>query len=163
MEGIGHFVAAREGDRPRIINLAFEAANRAAAQVIPAAASLAVTFEGGNPASPYSWTVAHCGPVALPLCPDPASRGEGVTLETKLLIVLDQMLLEWSRTAPYIPRVWTLRKAVKCALAAEAARVQAARTRSEAGRPGAACRSASPRRAPSRLVRRLWPPLSAPR
>jgi hypothetical protein len=50
-----------------------------------------------------------------------------------LLIILDQMLFEWSRAAPYIQRVWTFRKAVKGALEAEAARVQAARARSAAG------------------------------
>ena len=46
---------------------------------VPAASSPAVTFEPGDPASPYPWTVARCGPFTLPLCPDPESRGEGVT------------------------------------------------------------------------------------
>jgi hypothetical protein len=75
--------------------------------------------------------VARCGPFALPLCPDPESRGEGITPE-QLLIILDQMLLEWSGKAPYLRRVWTMRKAVKYALVAEVARVQAARARSPA-------------------------------
>jgi hypothetical protein len=98
---------------------------------VSAASSPAVTFEPGDPASPYPCTVARCGPFALPLCPDPESRGEGVTPE-QLLIILDQMLLEWSRHAPYIRRVWALRKAVKEALVAEVARVEAARARSPA-------------------------------
>jgi hypothetical protein len=98
---------------------------------VPAFSSPAVTFGPGDPASPYPWTVARCGPFALPLCPDPESRGEGVTPE-QLLIILDQMLLEWSRKAPYLRRVWTMRKAVKYALVAEAARVQAARAGSPA-------------------------------
>jgi hypothetical protein len=40
------------------------------------------------------------------------------------LIILDQMLLESSRKALCIQRVWALRRAVKGALAAEAVRVQ---------------------------------------
>jgi hypothetical protein len=96
---------------------------------VPAAVSPLVSFEPGDPASPYPWSVARCGPFALPLCPDPESRGEGITPE-QVLIILDQMLLEWSRAAPYLRRVWTLRRAVKGALAAEVARVQAARARS---------------------------------
>lgn len=75
--------------------------------------------------------MAKCGAFSLPLCPDPESHDEGITPE-QLLIILDQTLLEWSRKAPYIRRVWTLRKAVKDALVAEAARVQAARARSPA-------------------------------
>jgi hypothetical protein len=98
---------------------------------VPAASSPAVTFEPGDPTSPYPWTVARCGPFALPLCADPDSRGEGITPE-QLLIILDQMLLEWSRKAPYIRRVWVVRKAVKYALVAEVARVLAARARSPA-------------------------------
>ena len=94
--------------------------------------SPAVGFEPGDPASPYAWSVARCGSFALPLCPDPESCGEGITPE-QLLITLDQMLLEWSRTAPYIQRVWTLRRAVKGALAAEVERVRAARAGSAAG------------------------------
>jgi hypothetical protein len=101
---------------------------------VPASGSSPVSFEPGDPASPYPWTVARCGPFALPLCPDPESRGEGITPE-QLLIVLDQMLFEWSREAPYIRRVWTLRRAVKGALAAEVARVQATRAGSSAAGP----------------------------
>jgi len=71
-----------------------------------------VGFEPSGLASPYAWGVARCGPFALPLYPDPESRGEGITPE-QLLITLDQMLLEWSRTAPYLQRVWALRRAVK--------------------------------------------------
>jgi hypothetical protein len=97
-------------------------------QGIPAATAPAVSFERGGPASPYPWGTARCGPFTLPLCPDPESLGEGVSPE-QLLLVLDQTLLEWSRTAPYIQRVWTIRKAVKGALAAEVARVQVTRAR----------------------------------
>jgi hypothetical protein len=99
---------------------------------VPAAVSPAVGFEPSGLASPFAWGVARCGPFTLPLCPDPESRGEGITPE-QLLITIDQMLLEWSRAAPYVRRVWTLRKAVKGALAAEVARVQAARAGSTAG------------------------------
>jgi hypothetical protein len=45
-------------------------------------------------------------------CARAGKPGEGVTLD-QLSIVLDQMLLEWSRTAPHIKRVWAIRRAAK--------------------------------------------------
>jgi hypothetical protein len=87
-----------------------------------------VSFEPGGslPASPYRWTVARCGDLALPLCPDPESRQEGITPES-VLIVLDEALKEWSEKAPYLRHLWSCRNAIREALAAEILRVRIVR------------------------------------
>ena len=85
----------------------------------------AVTLESDGLPSPYRWTVARYGDLTLPLCPDPESRGEGITPE-QLLIVLDQMLIEWAAISPHRWRIHEARHAVKDALAAEVRRVHAA-------------------------------------
>ena len=86
----------------------------------------AVTFEPGGLPSPYGSTVARFGELALPLCPDPESRDEGITPE-QLLIVLDQMLVEWAAVSPHRWRIHEARHAVKDALAAEVRRVEGSR------------------------------------
>lgn len=101
---------------------------------VPAALLPAVSFEPGDQPSPYRWTIARCGPFTLPLCPDPESCGEGVTPE-QVLLILDQMLLEWSQQAPYLRRVWTLRQAVRDALAAELVRIATVRRRAASASP----------------------------
>jgi hypothetical protein len=85
-----------------------------------------IIFAPGAVASPYRWTVARCGDLAIELCPDPESRQEGVTLE-QLIIVADEVLREWAERAPYLSRLWTCRNAVRDALAAEIRRVRVAR------------------------------------
>ena len=85
-----------------------------------------VSFASGGQASPYRWTVARCGDLALPLCPDPESRQEGITPEL-VLIVLDQALKDWSERAPYLRQLWFCRNAIRDALAAEIRRVRVAR------------------------------------
>ena len=85
-----------------------------------------VTFAAGGEASPYAWTVARCGPFHLPLCPDPASRGEGVTPE-QLLIILDQLLRDASLAFPHSRPLWAGRSHVAAALKAEARRAAAIR------------------------------------
>ena len=85
-----------------------------------------VSFDPGGQASPYRWTLARCGDLALPLCPDPESRQEGITPEL-VLIVLDQALKDWSERAPYLRRLWSCRNAIRDALAAEIRRVRIAR------------------------------------
>ncbi len=90
---------------------------------------------GGQP-SPYRWTVARAGELSLALCPDPESRQEGVTPEL-LLIVVDEALRDWTDRAPYLRRLWTMRDAVREALAAEIRRVRFARVVADAsGQPG---------------------------
>jgi len=94
-----------------------------------------VDFALGGQASPYAWTVALCGDFHLPLCPDPASREEGITPEL-LLIVVDEALRDWSDRAPYLRRLWACRNAIRAALAAEITRVRITRGEVEAaGRP----------------------------
>ena len=93
-----------------------------------------VTFEAGTLPSPYTWTVARCGELILPLCPDPESRDEGVTPE-QLLILLDQMLIEWAAISPHRWRIHEARHAVKDALAAEVRRVRTARSEVPQARP----------------------------
>ena len=85
-----------------------------------------VTFMAGDLASPYAWTVARCGEFHLPLCPDPESRGEGVTPE-QLLIILDQLLHDACRAFPHARPLWVSRRHVAAALKAEVRRVAAAR------------------------------------
>ncbi len=87
-----------------------------------------VSFEPGGPipASPYRWSVARCGDLALPLCPDAESLQEGIAPEL-LLIVVDQALKEWSDRAPYLRCLWSCRNAVRDALAAEMRRVRIVR------------------------------------
>lgn len=92
-------------------------------------------YPGGLP-SPYRWTVARCGDLAIELCPDPESRDEGIAPE-QILIVADEALRDWAERAPYISRLWTCRNAVREALAAEIRRVRLARlAAAEAGGAG---------------------------
>ncbi len=89
---------------------------------------------GGQP-SPYRWTTARTGDLSLALCPDPESRQEGLTPEL-LLIVVDEALRDWTDRAPYLRRLWTMRDAVREALAAEMRRVRLARMVADAsGQP----------------------------
>jgi len=90
-----------------------------------------VEFASGARPSPYTWTVALCGEAVLPLCPDPESRGEGVTPE-QLIIVVDEALRDWCERAPYLKRLWACRNAVRDALAAEIRRVRVARGEADA-------------------------------
>jgi len=85
-----------------------------------------LVFEPGEEASPYPWTVARCGGFAIPLCPDPESRGEGLTPE-QLLMILDRALSEWFRISPHRRRVWEARHAIREALGIEARRARAPR------------------------------------
>ncbi len=85
-----------------------------------------IDFGPGALATPYRWTVARCGDLAIELCPDPESRDEGIVPE-QLLIVADEALRDWAERAPYISRLWTCRNAVREALAAEIRRVRLAR------------------------------------
>jgi hypothetical protein len=85
-----------------------------------------ISLEPGGMASPYRWTLARRGEFSLPLCPDPASRDEGLTPE-QVLIVVDEALRDWAERAPYLRRLWTARNAVREALAAEIRRVRLAR------------------------------------
>ncbi len=81
-----------------------------------------VAFDQGDLASPYEWTVARCGDLDLPLCPDSESREEGITPE-QLLIVIEQMLIEWAKLSPHRLPIREARLAAKAALAAEVKRV----------------------------------------
>lgn len=92
-----------------------------------------VAFQSVGFSTPYTWTVAACGDLSLPLCPDPESRGEGVTPE-QVLIVIEQMLVEWARRSLHLWPIQEARLAAKAALAAEVHRV--AVTRGTAGRAG---------------------------
>jgi hypothetical protein len=85
-----------------------------------------IEFGRGGHASPYAWAVARAGDQVLPLCPDPQSRGEGVTPE-QVIIVVDEALRDWCERAPYLRRLWACRNAVRDALAAEIRRVRGAR------------------------------------
>lgn len=92
---------------------------------------------GGQP-SPYRWTVARCGDLAIELCPDPESRQEGIVPE-QIIIVADEALRDWAERAPYISRLWSCRNAVREALAAEIRRVRIARVVAESsGEPDSA-------------------------
>jgi len=85
-----------------------------------------IGFESGGQGSPYAWTVAGCGDLSLPLCPDPESAQEGVTPE-QVLIIIDEVLREWAERASYVRRLWMCRNAIRAALAAEVRRVRIAR------------------------------------
>ncbi|EKM99419.1 hypothetical protein [Acidocella sp. MX-AZ02] len=85
-----------------------------------------VEFCPGAVTSPYSWTKARSGDLAIELCPDPESRREGIVPE-QILIVVDEALRDWAERAPYLSRLWTCRNAVREALAAEIRRVRLAR------------------------------------
>lgn len=85
-----------------------------------------VAFLAGPEPSPYPWTVATCGGFALPMCPDPAGMGEGVTLE-QLLIILEQLMLDAARALPHVRDLWAARHDIGAALAAEVTRLAAVR------------------------------------
>ena len=111
-----------------------DALDRAAGHMVERAAlGGGVDFCAGAPASPYAWTVALYGDLQLELCPDPASREEGVTPE-QVLIVVDEALRDWSNRAPHIRRLWECRNAIRDALAAEIRRVCLARCEADAER-----------------------------
>lgn len=80
-----------------------------------------VTFAQGSEPSPYPWTVARYGDFHLPLCPDPEGLEEGITPE-QLLIVLDQLLRDATEAYPHARGLWTCRRHVAAALAAEVGR-----------------------------------------
>ncbi len=86
----------------------------------------AVTYGPGGLHSPYPWTVARCGDFALALCPDPESRGEGIT-PAQLLVVVEEMLIEWAKLSLYLWPVHEARIAAKATLTAEVKRVAIAR------------------------------------
>ena len=94
-----------------------------------------VDFEPGGQESPYRWTLARAGDLCLRLCPDPASREEGVTPE-QLLIVVNEALRDWSNRAPHIRRLWECRNAIRDALGAEILRVHLVRCEADAERHG---------------------------
>ena len=128
-------MSAEVGRLPSAVTLAAVASlDRATASLAgmfaPPAADDPVTFEPSDVASPYAWTVARRGEFRLPLCPDPESRGEGIAPE-QLLIVLDQLLHDAANARPHERALWTCRRHVAAALAAEVRRVAAAR-----GAPG---------------------------
>ena len=85
-----------------------------------------VDFCPGAQPSPYKWTVARCGDLHIELCPDPASREEGIVPEL-LLIVIDEALRDWTDRAPYNRRLWACRHAIGDAIDAETRRVRIAR------------------------------------
>ncbi len=86
----------------------------------------AITFTTGGAPSPYPWTSARCGEFSLPLCPDPASREEGITPE-QLLIVLDQLFTDASKASPFSSPMLRARGCVRAALIAETKRLAAVR------------------------------------
>ncbi|GAB0115738.1 hypothetical protein [Acidisoma sp. C75] len=122
----------RAGDSAREAESAVVYLDRALAVYanLPVSMSAEVTFEAGEAPSPYPWTVARFGEFDLPLCPDHVGREEGITPE-QLLIVMDQMLEDWTRAAPQLRKAWELRAAVRGALAAEVLRSE--RYRAAAG------------------------------
>lgn len=91
-----------------------------------ASAGASIEFLAGAEASPYHWTAAVCGEFELRLCPDPQSRGEGITPE-QLLIVIDQLLRDAARARPHVRGVWEAGRHVTAALAAEVRRLEAVR------------------------------------
>ena len=93
-----------------------------------------ISFGSDGRKAPYSWTVARCGDLHLPLCPDPESWQEGIAPE-QLLIVTDQALKEWSERAPYLRCLWNCRTAIRDALAAEVRRVRILRGSAGSNRP----------------------------
>jgi hypothetical protein len=107
-----------------------EALERAARQLPeedPSGGGIGLEPEPGGQASRYRWTLARCGDLSLPLCPDPASREEGIAPE-QVLLVVDEALRDWAERAPYLRRLWACRNAVRDALAAEIRRVRVARS-----------------------------------
>ena len=126
------FAAEGERLRHRATHEAAAALDQAAVERMerispsPAASSNAISFRGGGVASPYPWTLASQGGFDLPLCPDPASREEGISPEM-ILIILDQVLLGGLAAALPIPGLRQARIWVAAALAAETRRLAAIR------------------------------------
>ena len=81
-----------------------------------------VTYEVGAD-GPYPWTVAGLWGSMLPLCPDPAGRAPGVTVEA-ILVVLDQLFRDAAAWRPRDTRIRNARQHVGRALAAETQRVR---------------------------------------
>jgi hypothetical protein len=86
-----------------------------------------VGFRAGADDTPYPWMVATCDAFDLPLCPDPACLGEGVTPE-QLLIVVDQLLRDAAKALPHVRALWAGRRDVSAALNAEVRRLATIRT-----------------------------------
>ena len=86
-----------------------------------------VSFEPAPPggvASPFPWTVARAGQFSIALCPDAEARQLGITPE-QLLAVLSLALTSWLPVTPWRRSCWEARRAVRAALALEAARAVA--------------------------------------
>ena len=86
-----------------------------------------VSFEPAPPggvASPFPWTVARAGQFSIAMCPDAEARQRGVTPE-QLLAVLELTLTSWLPITPWRRSCWEARRAVRTALALEAARAVA--------------------------------------
>ena len=86
-----------------------------------------VSFEPAPPggvASPFPWTVARAGLFAIPMCPDAEARQRGVAPE-QLLAVIELALTAWLPVTPWRRSCWEARRAVRAALALEAARAKA--------------------------------------
>lgn len=72
--------------------------------------------------SPYRWCSVRYGAFELTLCPDPQGRDEGIAPE-QLLIALDQLYADGSRTRPGDRRLRACSRHVASALAAEIRRI----------------------------------------
>ena len=129
-------IAVEAARLPMAITLAAVASLDQAAAILAGMAGYSApedpaTFAPGDgERSPYAWTVARCGEFHLPLCPDPESLGEGIAPE-QLLIVLDQLLHDAANARPHERALWSCRRHVAAALAAEVRRVGAVRGASE--------------------------------
>ncbi|MDR3416604.1 MAG: hypothetical protein P4L83_10495 [Nevskia sp.] len=83
-----------------------------------------VSFEPAPPGgvtSPFPWTVARAGQFVIALCPDAEARQQGVTPE-QLLATIEMTLTRWLPITPWRRSCWEARRAVRAALALEAAR-----------------------------------------
>jgi hypothetical protein len=103
-----------------------------AARLGPRAIPIRIRFGPGRIPSPYWWPIASLGPLQLPLCPDPESRGEGITLE-QVLIVIEQMLTDAARALPRERRFRAAQAHAAHAIAAEIHRVALVRAEAEGG------------------------------
>ena len=86
-----------------------------------------VSFEPAPPggvASPFPWTVARAGLFAIQMCPDEEARQRGVVPE-QFLATIELALTSWLPVTPWRRSCWETRRAVRAALALEAARATA--------------------------------------
>lgn len=81
-----------------------------------------VDFRSGAAGADYLWTDAYVGDLRLSLCPDAVSRGEGVSPE-QLLMVLLQFYMDLTRTPPADRTLLSIRLAVSRALDTERRRL----------------------------------------